>query len=349
MFSITEKLWNNRWVCYHKTHGRHLYLCRVYNESLAHQLIDKERYQLYKWHPDHIILRFPEICLFDLSNPRPPFSKLLGLPLIELWERSQEIASEVANNMECILIAGENLQAALYVCGPNISTLNKLYQQFISALAAEHSYIAEIENYLNNLRNPRERQFQQGYPCDFLKSIRNDYAQHFGNVSLLWSPLRKGNRQHSELPIKNWLASLNCNVGFILHSGLPFIVDYLKSIPGGINHVFVIEIHLENDPYELLRKKTLDTWFYYRENVGDRYVVVDKAFSGGTLMKAKQVLPGNPLTIALYPKSYCAITRVDYCLFGGKFFSQAYISKLDIQQDNWFQILTLLKNGDVKL
>jgi hypothetical protein len=77
-------------------------------------------------------------------------------------------------------------------------------------------------------------------------------------------------------------------------------------------------------------------------------VIVDKAFSGGTLMKAKQVLPGSPLTVALYPKSYSAIIKADYCLFGGKLLSQAYISKLDIQQDNWFQILTLLKNGDVK-
>jgi hypothetical protein len=258
MFSITEKLWNNRWNCYHKTHGRHLYLCRVYDESLAHQLINKEGYQLYKWHPDHIILRFPELCLFDLSNPRSPFSKLLGLQLIELWERSQEIGSEVTNNMGYILITGENLQAALYVCGPNMSTLNMLYQQFISALAVEYGYIAEIENYLNKLRNPEERQFQQGYPYDFLKSMRNDYAQYFGTATFLWSPLR-GNWQHIELPIKNWLASLNCKIGFILHAGLPCLVDYLKTIPGSINHVFVTEFHLENDPYELLRKKTSDT------------------------------------------------------------------------------------------
>lgn len=349
MFSITEELWNSRWSCCHEIHGRHLYLCRVYSESLAYRLIDKERYQLYKWHPDYIILRFPELCLFDLSNPRPHFSKLSGSQLLELWERAREIISEVVSNMGCILITGENLQSALYVCGPCMSTLNKLYRQFISVLTVGHRYMVEIENDLNSLSDLGERQFQQGYPYDFVQSIRNDYAQHLGTGALLWSPLGRGTWRHVELPIKNWLAGLNCNVGFILHAGLPFMVDYLMSIRGSINHVFVVEFHLENDPYELLKKKTSDTWFYPRENVGDRYVIVDKAFSGGTLMKAKQALPANTLTVALYPKSYSAITRADYCLFGGKLFSQASISKLDIERNNWSQILTLLRNGDVRL
>jgi len=138
LMALTRELWASRESCYHEKHGRNIHICRLDRESIAKQLISEQRFQLFKWEPNNLILRFPERCLLDLSKLPIATASLSADTLLEVWASAKVVAKNLAIRSGCIIIRGNHQQSAIYVCGPNLDVLDAVTRDFHRMFLAEN-------------------------------------------------------------------------------------------------------------------------------------------------------------------------------------------------------------------
>lgn len=118
------------------------------------------------------------------------------------------------------------------------------------------------------------------------------------------------------------LRGLGHNFVFILNSGLRFYLSLLNHT-GPVPAIF-LEIHRQNDAYELFRRKPIDLIEGHGLDLSKPTVILDIAYTGGSIISAKESLlrrygcGTNVITVGVFPKSYEAINRLDYCIYAGR-------------------------------
>ena len=342
LVSITEELWASRRSRYHKKHGREIYFCEIDQDTVAKQLIQEQRFQLFEWQPNNLTLRFPERCLLDLSRFPIATGPYSPREIFDMWNCAQAIAEELSGKTKSLLISGNHQQTAIYFCGPNIEALDGVSKEFYRILSKSGfkansqlpSCVSCNDNLLSSIPDVEISSM-------FLSRLSREYSQVFGDQIMQWISFPLAQTVHATLPIWHWIDSHYQTVLFVLHAGTPLFLQYLFC-PLAFGNVHVTEIHAENDPYKFLRNRPLNNWVFPKIMGDSPCLIIDKAFSGTTLTIAKDIMPPGSHTLALYPKTFSALMQCDYAVFGEYLLTHSSFSSLGLTEYDW--VVSLLKS-----
>ncbi|MBR9680918.1 MAG: hypothetical protein GOU98_03790 [Candidatus Altiarchaeota archaeon] len=325
---ILGNLWKSRKIIFHQRHGRILHLCQITDEVLASKLIRENGFQLFRWGENTITLRFPEKNLFDISNPKLTDGR--GTELKDYLELSKEFLIECGSDI--VEIEGKHTDVVTRICGPDMTLLEAGHEAFKSFLKDRGYFVSKVHM-------PKEKNLNKG-ASDFFDGLRSGYKTHFGDAAFKWSPLNNSPNSSMDLPFWEWVSETGMDVGFILHGGLAILRDYLSKSPEDLGRIRLFEMHLENDPYAFLRRKNTLDWMYPRTEDPNEILIIDKSFSGGTLLKAKNTLKGNHKSLALFPKSLEGVQTADFFYFAGRLFDSKTLNGLNLSSDWVSEILS---------
>lgn len=140
---------------------------------------------------------------------------------------------------------------------------------------------------------------------------------------------------------------------FILTAGLPIALGYMNATMD--KNIFFTEVHRQNDPYQMYRKKTFNSVYpeINKENRNHSTVIIDKIYTGGSLHVAENILNNNEsdsktLKVGLFPKSYHSLQNIDYVIYAGRLIKSEYILR-NFSPENWHFDLLLETSSEQKV
>jgi hypothetical protein len=285
-----------------------------------------------------VLLRSPEVWLADLTDP---FKITRNGGIVENYAIYSFLRSKIQSNqfrefMDEIL---DNNQFS----GLNTCLLNGESLDLQIRLAGSDSRVFDFRNALvRKIKTDKVWEETVKYTCDYLGADRkinvkscsiSEMGKTGADFYLLLKEFHKLNfPTFPYFEIKECYTVIWDKIPeadyylFIPKSGFKYalgFVDFHKRF----DHVFFYEYHAQNTVYE-------DSVLFEKDVSNKRVAIIDESYSGNSLscvagiMKAKG---GVPLTIALFPKSYLAIQKSDYCIVIDKLLPSSAIA----DGENW--------------
>lgn len=292
------------------------------------------------------LLRHPEAMLFDLSNPEAPFSFCSSSVIEDAFldiSRALEV-SELGKNMR--RITGDDLRPEIAVSGDSQLTLDKWKKSFLaSSLRQIPIDMIESENSSRGFHRTESILRVDASVQRFVREFAYFYSQFVHPSYWAAHPCLVLRRLYPTHLIWKRIATLPGAKLFVLSAGLSLGVSYMAATMDA--NVFFTEVHRQNDANQFSRIKTFSA-IYPCPNAERHWVIIDKAYSGGTIDTAANVLratfgPKIRITkVALFPKSLGALKRADFVVYAGRLFKVRNIAA-QLTPNNWH--LQLLRMG----
>jgi hypothetical protein len=269
-------------------------------------------------------LRHPEVMLCDLSNVSFPLNTY---PHDIIEASFDAIRAEVylhAKNPEYNLIHGDDLAPEIAVSGSSSATLQRQKELLIEKIYTE---IGITSNF--RCSNANRRGIEKKTPIISAKSkvleMYSGFCSYYSQFVQFgqWDASPVFNLQYIYDDHEVWrqIANLGDNKAFVLTAGLPLALGYVNATND--DNIFFTEVHRQNDA-SMMQKKIAFSGLIPEPPKQGTWVVIDKAYSGGSIVYAKRLLRtilGNDakiVTVALFPKSLEAFASADYAVYAGR-------------------------------
>lgn len=270
-----------------------------------------------------LTLRHPETMLCDLSNLDAPFADWPTSAIEEAFFVIDRALSNTRLPEGFRRITGDDLKPEVAISGPSHSELVSWKEKFLAETLA--SFVPP----------PVARDAPRGLhrSCSLIDAderiqrIVRKFALHYSQFvhPAYWDehPALNLRRLYSDHPVWQSIAALPGHKLYVLSAGLAIGASYMAAT--GDTNIYFTEHHRQNDPNQLSRICSL-TGIFPDPPDTDRWVIVDKSYSGGTIEAAAAILEarlGRRLDItkvALFPKSLEGVKRADYAVYAGRLF-----------------------------
>ncbi|KGX85215.1 hypothetical protein [Pontibacillus litoralis] len=295
-------------------------------------------------------LRYPEIMICDLSNPEYPLNLCDGETIYNCFIMIEKTLSDYIKNTNIKRITGDSLKTEIAITGPIKQELwqvkNAILQRVYECLDIKSKmylslYEARGIHQIRNINNSNDivKEFYQQFIAKYSEYIKQEAKPQIKlfNQSTIY-------QNHL---LWNKIKGLAKNKLFILTAGLSIALGYMNSTMD--KRIFFTEVHRENDPYQLYRKKNFHTIFpenICEEAQHDSIVIIDKIYTGGSLLIAEDLVVGKRsntspkiLKVGLFPKSYHSLHNVDYVVYAGRLIKSTYILENYTSEDWHFGLL----------
>ncbi len=271
------------------------------------------------------LLRHPEVMLCDLSNLEEPLSRCTTEAIEMAYEDLQMSVREALDQRDQRVITGDGLQPELAISGRSKSELLERKTQILSALRARIGPTLPVVHDPRRARGiARTQALSQA--SERVQEIYNDFCSFYGqfitpahwvNASALTQRLL-----YDDHLVWSQIAALAENKLFIVSAGLSLGLAFTEWT--GDERIHFTEVHRQNDPTMLERVRAFDSIYPALPAQAGSWVVIDKAYTGGSIRLAAQRLRQHvgyhaPIfSVALFPKSLEAVASADYVVYAGR-------------------------------
>lgn len=283
-------------------------------------------------------IRHPECMVCDLSNLDMPFA-LWSKTTIEQAFHAID-AALLANRKPDYLhrITGNDLKPEIAVSGPSREALDAWRHEFLlEVLAVNGGQASAPGDAPRGLQKSRPLIEVGDLAQRWLREFTLYYSQFVHPAYWDEHPALNLQKLYCDHPVWRDLAALPGRKLFVLSSGLSLGLSYIAS--SGDGDIFFTELHGQNDANQLGRLSSFAGVYPEPPNERD-WVVIDKAYSGGTIdaaaaiLRAKLGRPINITKVALFPKSLQALKRADYAVYAGRLFRCSEVVP-GLSADHW--------------
>ncbi len=271
------------------------------------------------------VLRHPEVMLCDLSNLEPPLSLCSAATIERAYRAVIEVAPRLLHRPDQRVITGEGLQPELAISGASDVELRECKARILAAVFEGNSVRADGQHEPTNTRGLTRTRRMVDAP-ERVAAIYNEFCAFYGQFIAPehWSKTAAlhQHRIYDDHIIWKQIEALGDYKLFIVSAGLPIGFAYVQST--GDDRVYFTEVHRQNDPTMLHRTKPFDTIYPTPRRSKNTWVVIDKAYTGGSIRLAAQRIrqlvgyDAEVLSVALFPKSLDAVASADYVVYAGR-------------------------------
>lgn len=273
------------------------------------------------------VLRYPESMLCDLSNIDGPLRWLAPQVIDEAFRRIGETCENELRSRHwpgVFRIRGDDLRPEIAVSAPNKQCLS----EFRTAVLARAFHGLDLEP-VDHPSDPRglRRSMPLVRAADRTLVAHNEVIR-FYSAFLNPDQFSSGGGfcpQHIYEPHRVWheISRIAHNKLFVLAAGFALGLGYMDCVSD--KAVYFTEVHRQNDSSALERRREFSDLFPSPgDGVQASWVVIDKAYSGGSLEYGRSLLrrkfgPSVDVkTVALFPKSLAAVAAADFIVYAGR-------------------------------
>lgn len=271
------------------------------------------------------VLRHPEVMLCDLSNLERPLS-LCATQMIEIVHAQLDAATRAQRQLgEFRRIHGNGLNPEIAISGSSKSELERFKSALLAEVFGATNISAAFANTPHSARG-LERASLLVESSLQTQDLYNDFCAYYGRyiTPAHWRHCSALNLKLIYSPHEIWskLTALADHKLFILSAGLALGAAYVEATRD--RPIYFTEVHRQNDPSALHRVEDFDEIYPDPRVAHGSWLVVDKAYTGGSLRLAAKRLRkclgyDVPIrTVALFPKSLEAVAAADYVVYAGR-------------------------------
>jgi hypothetical protein len=285
-------------------------------------------------------LRKPEYMLSDLANPARPVSMLSSEDIQRYHELIREALGTENPELQSRLITGAGLNTEIALYGDNKESLLKegprVQERALRMFSLEQRFQIHNPFYARGIQKTRQMETLYTQTKAEYAALREQLAPFYIDEFQKYVNVFNLKAVYANHAIWQQLRQLGGNFVFILNSGAAIYLSMVNST--GFMPALFLEIHRQNDAYELFRRQDIDVLVRGAPDPTKPFVIVDIAYTGGSLIAARKSIHeryGDHVdvkTVGLFPKSYEAVKRLDYCVYAGRLID---LSERNFTPLNW--------------
>jgi hypothetical protein len=313
-WQMIEEIYKSAQLEFNPNFQRTVLLVRVKGKEACIRML-LHGYRLVNVEGEWFELRCPQCIHFDLSNPPSPYYQLDGDGLLDAWECARRNVLERTRGTAFSVANSEEIEAAISLFGPDITSL----RQFECQLACRLLEKASASCAFNDSKNPWEPgrisdapQHVRQFLADLQRNLRTDILPGMEALIPTFSLKSMGHKN----PLWFHIRELGECIVFTGLSCIPHALSYYLTTG---SRPYVVEFHIGGDPYRLARRSGDGTlvfrWLTEPPPPAASLVIVDIAYTGQTLSSLRKHLHHPNTTVALFPKSHPALDRADFIVF----------------------------------
>ena len=282
-------------------------------------------------------MRAPEVVLCDLSevhtNPTLDLREILTLFRILSYPNREKLINEISfkyfPDLETVLLEGEfsNLEIRIAGSDKRVYDFPKILYRTLKKSKLWKKEFLKVKNTLKNRKV--KIKIKNINKCNsktkkFYRKLVEEYSI-FGKINL------------SDIAVYGFWESIPRNniYIFVPKAGIKYALGFIEE-KGQTENIMLWECHLSLDMTKELK-------IFARELKNKKAAIIDRSYSSNTLdYLEKKVMRegGQPLKIALFPKSKRAIQHSDYILFLDKVIPSKNIQfKKNLAEDLFIKIV----------
>lgn len=281
-------------------------------------------------------LRHPEAMVRDLSNLDSIYNGLCCNDISAIWNYLDSITRKI----KCDgvgRIKGDDLSPEIAIYGPSESIIKNLKTSLVTEafLHHKHDLISSAPDSFSRGVAKKRLLINSGTQVlNFYNQFCAFYSKYVSHEQWDNCSVFNINCIYEDHEIWRQIEKIATNKLFLLSAGLPLALGYMAAT--GDNSVYLSEVHRQNDASILNKDIEFDGIFPVPSLPSEPWVVIDKAYTGGSLRQAANAIRikyGYDIeikTVALFPKSFSAFMGADYAVYAGKLFDvKVYASLLN--------------------
>lgn len=294
-------------------------------------------------------MRYPEVMLCDLSNVERPLSEYDSEVIDKAYSLINEycnIALENHGGGYAARIRGDDLRPEIAASAPTRAELQWFKQEVLNRLQVDLLRLSPRPAGRYDARGLYKNKpliEASDRTIDFHNEVSSFYSRYLDRSEFNGASAFSPQSVYEHHPVWHQVSDLGASKLFVLSAGFPLGLGYMDCT--GDRSVFFTEVHRQNDSAALGRRRGFSEIFPdVSAHQSKSWVVIDKAYSGGSLEFARKLLQmrfgssTHVVTVALFPKSLSAVASADYMVYAGRLIRvKDVIQELDAQ--NWHRQL----------
>ncbi|MTI43206.1 phosphoribosyltransferase [Roseibium hamelinense] len=294
-------------------------------------------------------LRKPEFMLSDLANPSRPVSMLSSADIQLYHELVRRALDAEGQELRSRLITGAGLNTEIALYGEDRESLltegRRIQERALHMFGLEQRLQIHNPFYARGIGKTRLLETLYAQTRAEYQALREELSPYYISEFQKYVNVFNLKCVYANHAIWQQLRQLGENFVFILNSGAAIylsMVNATRPMPA-----LFLEIHRQNDAYELFRRKNVDLLVRGEPDPAKSFVIIDIAYTGGSLLAARESIRehfgahADVKTVGLFPKSYEAVKRLDYCVYAGRLIG---VSERSFTPLNWHNEL-LFEHG----
>ncbi|WP_367714301.1 hypothetical protein AB2N04_01040 (plasmid) [Nitratireductor sp. GISD-1A_MAKvit] len=271
-------------------------------------------------------LRKPEFMLSDLSNPSQLISLLSSEDIRLYHDLIREALEAESAELRSRIITGSGLKTEIALYGQDQESLQKegqrVQERALKLFGLEKRLQVHNPFCSRGIAKSRSMDSLYSQTLSEYHKICGELAPYYIEEFRKYVSVFNLKTVYANHAVWQKIRDLGHNFVFILNSGLRFYLSMINST--GLFPAAFFEVHRQNDAYELFRRRDVDMIQTGELDRAKPTVIIDIAYTGGSILRAREMIeerlgPGAQIvTVGLFPKSFEAVNRLDYCVYAGR-------------------------------
>lgn len=285
------------------------------------------------------VLRHPEVMLCDLSNPDERLSRCDSIDIEAIFKSIDQGLCKQGLPDGVRRIEGDGLHPEIALSGPVKKDLEQLRDRI---LAKEYSKFmiepAVVALHGRGLHRSVSLRKASALTQDLYSEFCAFYGQFIDPAKWTATGALNVRSIYSDHDVWTALMPLAQNKLFVVSAGLALGLGYVNATQD--SRVYFTEVHRQNDPALLHKSEPFEGVFPEPERDGSSWLLMDKAYTGGTIQLAAKRLrervgaAADIKTVALFPKSLAAVLSCDFVVYAGRLIEVRTIAN-QLHPDTW--------------